>query len=143
MNKLLKILLITAAVLAALVGFAYWALPKTRDINGSRVFSASQVEGYAQKVIEAFSRGDYDELESYYSPQMKESVTRQMLEELKPLIGEDWGEYRGLSAAYTAEVSQRGRLYAATQVIASYENVSVTYTLTFDSDMQLVGFYMK
>lgn len=45
MNKLLKILLITAAVLAAFAGFAYWALPKTRDINGSRVFSASQVEG--------------------------------------------------------------------------------------------------
>lgn len=142
-SRLIIILLTAAVILAALAGFVYWALPKTRDIDGSREFDAKQVEEYTQKVIEAFSRGDYDALEEYYSPQMKESVTRQMLEELKPVIGEDWGEYRGLSAAYMAEVSQRGRLYVITQVNASYENVSVTYTLTFDSDMQLVGFYMK
>ena len=74
---------------------------------------------------------------------MKEAVTSQMLEELKPVIGDDWGEYRGVGTAYMAEVSQRGKEYVIVQMNASYANVSVTYTLTFNSEMELVGFYMK
>lgn len=142
-HRTIIVILVVAAVLAALAGLAYWAFPKTRDIGDSGVFTAYVVEQYSTAVVDAFSRGDYDTLESYYSKEMREAVTRQMLEELKPVIGDDWGEYRGAGTAYMAEVSQRGKAYVLVQLNASYENVSVTYTLTFNSEMQLVGFYMK
>lgn len=142
-RRIFMVLMVVALFLAALAGFAYWAFPKTRDIGDSGVFTAYVVEQYSLAVVDAFSRGDYDALESYYSKEMREAVTRQMLEEFKPVIGDDWGDYRGAGTAYMAEVSQRGKAYVLVQLNASYENVSVTYTLTFNSEMQLVGFYMK
>lgn len=142
-RRIFMVLLVVVLVLAVLAGLAYWAFPKTRDIGASGVFTAYVVEQYSTAVIEAFSKGDYDTLESCYSNEMREAVTRQMLEEFKPVIGDDWGDYRGAGTAYMAEVSQRGKAYVLVQLNASYENVSVTYTLTFNSEMQLVGFYMK
>lgn len=142
-RMVITVILVVALVLAALAGLAYWALPKQRDIGDSGKFTAYVVEQYSTEVVGAFSRGDYDTLESYYSKEMQEAVTRQMLEDFKPVIGDDWGEYRGVGTAYMAEVNQRGKAYVLVQLNATYENVSVTYTLTFNSEMQLVGFYMK
>lgn len=142
-RRIFTVILVVALVLAALAGLAYWALPKQRDIGDSGKFTAYVVEQYSTEVVDAFSRGDYDTLESYYSKEMQEAVTRQMLEDFKPVIGDDWGEYRGVGTAYMAEVNQRGKAYVLVQLNATYENVSVTYTLTFNSEMQLVGFYMK
>ncbi len=142
-HRAVKVILVVAVVLAVLAVFAYWAFPKTREVGDSGKFTANVVEQYATAVVDAFSRGDYDTLEGYYSSEMKEAVTSQMLEELKPVIGDDWGEYRGVGTAYMAEVSQRGKEYVIVQMNASYANVSVTYTLTFNSKMELVGFYMK
>lgn len=142
-RKVLIIVFATVLVLALCALLAYWALPKQRDIGESKVFTAYEVERCSEAVVDAFSRGDYDVLESYYSGEMQEAVTRQMLEDLKPVIGDDWGEYRGVGTAYMAEIIQRGKAYVVVQLNASYENVSVTYTLTFNSGMELVGFYMK
>ncbi len=142
-RRTITVILAVAAVLAALAGLAYWAFPKAREIGDSGKFTAYEVEQYATAVVDAFSRGDYDTLESYYSSEMREAVTRQMLEELKPVIGDDWGAYRSVGTAYMTEIQQRGKAYVVVQMNASYENVSVTYTLTFNSQMQLIGFYIK
>lgn len=142
-RRILIIILAVAAVLAAIAGLVYWVLPKARDISISKVFAAETVHQYSEKVVDAFSRGDYDALESYYSPEMRDNVTREMLEEFKPYIGDDWGEYRGIGAIYMTEMVQQGKAYAIAQVNATYEKVSVIYTLSFDKNMQLCGFYMK
>ena len=42
-----------------------------------------------------------------------------------------------------AEINQRGQKFAIAQLNVSYENISVTYTLTFDDKMKLAGFYIK
>ena len=142
-KRTIMVLLIIAVVLTVLAVLVYWAFPKTRKIGDSGKFTTYVVEQYSEAVVNAFSKGDYDTLEGYYSREMQEAVTRQMLEELKPVIADDWGEYRGVGTAYMAEISQRGKAYVIVQMNASYENVSVTYTLTFNSEMELVGFYMK
>ena len=42
-----------------------------------------------------------------------------------------------------SEIRQRGQRYAVVQVAVMYENVEVTYTITFDENMKLAGLYMK
>ena len=44
---------------------------------------------------------------------------------------------------YQAEIKQMGTTCIMTQVNVSYENVSVTYTITLDKDLRLMGLYMK
>ncbi len=41
------------------------------------------------------------------------------------------------------EVLQRGKYFAVCQVTVTYENTSVTYTISFDESMKIAGLYMK
>lgn len=136
-------ILAAALLVAALAVLAYWAFPKVRDIGDSQMFTAYEVEQYSKAVVDVFSRGDYDTLMTYCSREMRETVTKDMLEEAKLTVGDDWGEYHGVGTVYMNEVSQRNKAYVIVQLNAAYENVGVTYTLTFNSEMELVGFYVK
>ena len=42
-----------------------------------------------------------------------------------------------------SEIRQNGQRYVVVQVAVTYENVNVTYTITFDENMKLAGLYMK
>ena len=65
------------------------------------------------------------------------------MEEAKKTIGDDWGTFRNFGKTYMTEIRQNGQSFAMVQMNASYDNVSVTYTLTFDVEMKLAGIYMK
>ena len=41
------------------------------------------------------------------------------------------------------EIKQQGTLFALVQVNAQYENTAVTFTISFDDNMQLAGFYIR
>ena len=141
-----KILLILAVVLLILgigAGYLYWILPKGRDINESRIFDAAEVEAASGEVICLFSEGAYEELDTWLTDEVREAVKETSYEEIKDYIGEDWGELINIGNAHLAELVQRGKHYALIQVNVSYEKVSVTYTLTFNEDMLLYGFYVR
>lgn len=142
-GRIFVIVLAVAMAVALLAVLAYWALPKARNMDDSQVFAAYEVDQRSRAVVDAFSQGDYATLEGYYSGDMQEAVTKEMLEEAKLTVGDDWGEYHGVGTVYMNEVIQRGKAYAIVQLSASYENIGVTFTLTFNSEMELVGFYMK
>ena len=142
-GRIFVIVLAVAMAVALLAVLAYWALPKARNMDDSQVFAAYEVDRRSRAVVDAFSQGDYATLEGYYSGDMREAVTKEMLEEAKLTVGDDWGEYHGVGTVYMNEVIQRGKAYAIVQLSASYENIGVTFTLTFNSEMELVGFYMK
>ena len=75
--------------------------------------------------------------------EMQPYLTEEKMEEAKKTIGDDWGTFRNLGKTYMTEIRQNGQSFAMVQMNASYDNVSVTYTLTFDAEMKLAGIYMK
>ncbi len=142
-RRIVTAILAVALVVAVLAVPAYWAYPKVRDIGHSQMFTAYEVEQCSKAVVDVFSQGDYETLTTYFSDEMRETVTMDMLEEAKLTVGDNWGESHGVGTVYMNEVSQRNKAYVIVQLNAAYENVGVTYTLTFNSEMELVGFYMK
>lgn len=141
-----KLALILAAVLLVLsvgAGYLYWLLPKGRYINESEVFDMAAVEGKSHEVIHLFSQGDYEELDALMTDEMREAIAETSFEEIKGYIGDDWGALINIGHAQQTELVQKGEHYALVQVNTSYEKVSVTYTLTFNKEMQLHGFYIK
>lgn len=141
-----KLALILAAVVLVLgigAGYFYWLLPKGRDINRSSFFDPAEVEGKSHEIIRLFSRGEYEELDALMTDEVREAIAGTSFEEIKSYIGDDWGELINIGHAQLAELVQKGEHYALIQVNASYEKVSVTYTLTFDEEMRLYGFYIK
>ena len=141
-----RILCIFGAILAALAvgaGIIYWMLPKERNIEDSKTFDAATVQSRAEEVIALFSAQEYEILEGYASEEMREALGGTSFSYIRGYIGEDWGELQSIGRIYMAEIHERGKVYAAVQVNVSYENANVTFTMSFNRQMELYGFYVK
>lgn len=141
-----KRLIIAAAAVAAVVVVAvwvYWMLPKATDIKDSESFSAAEVRAKAEYIIEALNDKEYDVVDSNMSKILKDVMAARDLEKYMDDLCSDWGEFKAFGNCYITEVEQRGENFAMAQLNASYENISVTFTLTFDKDMKLAGIYLK
>lgn len=141
--KLWKILGAVFAVLVLLAALIWWALPKSKYLSDSRTFSEEQVQERAELILELFNQGDYETMQSYMVRPLQEISTEEILEQNKQYIGADWGEMITIGNSYRLELSQFGRKYAVVQMTVSYENTSAVFTMSFDKDLRLAGFYMQ
>ena len=141
-----RILCILGAILAALAvgaGIVYWMLPKERNIEDSKVFDAATVQSRTEEVIALFSAEEYETLEGYVSEEMREALAGTSFSQIRGYIGEDWGELQSTGRIYMVEIRERNKVYAAVQVNVSYENTNVIFTLSFNRQMELYGFYIR
>ena len=119
-------------------------LPKNYPIGKSGLYTEEKVTEQTKAVISYFNDGNYEAIqEMCFSEDMEQTMTEEKMEEVKKLFGEDWGEFVTYGNLYIGEVVQMGRPYAVVQINATYENTGITYTLMFDKEMKLCGFYMK
>lgn len=142
-ERALKIWGIVLLVIAALIMVIYWKLPKWSDISESTVFSEELVKAQAEEIIRLYSDDKFQEVTERMSDDMKEVLNAATLQYTKSQMKEEFGELLAFGNMYASEARQNGRLYAMVQVSVSYSNMSVTYTITFDEDMMLAGFYLK
>jgi len=142
-NKVLKITGLIALVLALLIFSLYWVLPKNYDIGKSRYFERAEVEAAMKETIELLDAGDYNTLHENAVPIMKSTLNAETMENVKSQISDNWGELERYDSVYIVETVQRNTHYAVCVVTVTYENVSVTYTLSFDKDMKLAGLYIR
>lgn len=145
--KSTKMIIITILVIIGLFAIAtallYWMLPKGTDISESSIFVKEQVEAQVEEVINLLDDGAYDTLAGNATEQMAEVLNTEDMDAAKQLVGDDWGARVELGTIYMQEMEQQGVHYVIAQVSASYEKVTVTYTITFDENMKLAGIYMK
>lgn len=142
-NRLLKILLPVLLVLLFLVLTVYWILPKGKDIADSKYFNQEQVEAAMKYIVELLDTGDYAALQENSIPQMQSVLNEERMEQVKNDLSEDWGARRQFGAAYIAELEQQNAHFAVGEITVTYDNISVTYRLTFDSNMRLAGLYVR
>lgn len=142
-NQKLKVLLPIALVLGLLVLATLWILPKTKPLSESEFFSETEVETALIESIDLLDANDYPALKERASSQMEAVFTEETMQEAKAAISENFGKRTLVGTIYKQEVRQMGKIYAVCQVTVSYENTNVVYTISFDPDMKISGFYMK
>ncbi len=143
-EKTIKIWGIIIAVLVVAGALLYRNMPKWSDISESTVFREEQVKAAAEEIITLYSNDEYEAVVAYMTDDMKEVLNAPTLSLSKSqLVTEDFGELQSFGQMYISEVKQGKDLFAMVQVSVSYTNTSVVYTLTFDADMKLAGFYVK
>ena len=142
-NKVLKIVIPTvlAVIFIGMAGF--WMLPKTVDIEESRVFDKEEVEAAMKETIELLDAEDYDALQKNAIPPMKPLLNAETRENMRRTLSDDWGERKQFGAVYMVEVIQGNSHLAVGEMTVTYENVSVTYRLTYDEDMRFAGIYVR
>ena len=62
---------------------------------------------------------------------------------MRKTLSDDWGERKKFGAVYMAEVIQGNKHLAVGEMTVTYENVSVTYRLSYDEDLRLAGIYVR
>ena len=142
-NKLLKIIIPIVLVIICLLSIVYWLLPKGKDIADSKYFNHEQVEAAMKQTIELLDAKDYAALQKSAIPQMESILNEETIEDVKNGISENWGERKQFGTAYIAELIQGNTHFAVGEITVTYENVSVTYRLTYDQNMQFAGIYMR
>ena len=143
-KRLWKILGISAGVLLILLLAVFYILPKNYPLTQRGNYVEAEVMARADEAIWAFAEKDYASIrEMCASESAKNLLSDETLSGARALFPDEWGEFVTYGNAYTAEVVQMGNSMAVIQINATYENTAVTYTLMFDENLNLCGFYVK
>ena len=142
-KKIFVIIGVILVVLALAGGFFYWWLPKGRDISTSRIFDAEEVEARSEEIARLFGDEDFETLDAYLSEEVRAALQETKPEEIKSLVGENWGDFCSLGNVYMVEIREKGQSYALVQLSAAYTNISVTFTITYRENMEVYGLYIK
>lgn len=142
-NRVLKIVIPIALALVFLGMAGYWLFPKTVDIEKSRYFDKEEVEAAMKETVELLDAEEYATLQENAIPQMQSLLNAETRESMRETLSDDWGERRQFGVVYLVEVVQGNRHLAVGEMTVTYENVSVTYRLTYDEDMRFAGIYVR
>lgn len=134
------IILLAFVLIAALI---YWILPKGKLVDNGKS-EQDNIEEMTKKVIELVSDGDYETVcNDYCDKQMQKYMNSEKIESAKKFISDDWGKLTSYGNFYITEMLQMNKKFTVVQVSVSYENTSVTYTITFNEKIKVSGFYIK
>ena len=129
---------ITAAVILLVVSIAcWWALPKNSSLENSSLFDAEEVKAKAEEVVQLLNAQEMT------VEKVRSNMTKEKMDEAKEQIGSDWGEFQSIEEINTTQMEQRNVKAAVVQMVVAYENQEITYTLAFDTDMQLAAFGLQ
>lgn len=142
-NSVLKITVPVVLTVLCLGMFVYWLFPKSADIERSKYFDKDRVEAAMKETIELLDAEDYDALQENAIPQMQAFLNAETRADMRSTLSDDWGERKQFGAVYMVELIQGNRHLAVGEMTVTYENVSVTYRLTYDEDMRLAGIYVR
>ena len=142
-EKLLKIAGMVLVLLILVAGLIWWIIPKQIWLEDSKVFDVNVVEAQSKTVLDCFDRDDYETLKEMSDDKMREFLNNHDLKSDKPLIAEDWGKREEIGKVYMVELTQKGRKSAVVQMHVQYEHANVMYTISFNRDMELQGFWMQ
>lgn len=142
-NKTLKIVLPIVAAVVLLGVCIYWMLPKSKDVSQSTLFSEAQVEAAMKETVELIDENAYEALQGKAIPQMQAFLSKEEIDKVKAQMSADWGERQKFGTVYMSEVIQGNVHFAVGEITVIYENITVTYRLTYDKEMRLAGLYVR
>lgn len=137
MKKFFVVLTMIAGVSLMLTGCSSMKL--------SDDFDKDTVEKTAKQVIEYLNSGDYDKIFDMSGDVLKNGITE---DELSQAVDKTFGdagafeEFKNVSII-GQKIKPSDEDAALAILVAKYENQKVTFTLSFDTDMKLIGLYMK
>lgn len=109
-------------------------------------FDAGKIKKAAKEVIELVNNGDYDALaERWWSAQMKTMIPQEKMEtDIAPVI-EELGAFEAFDKeAVTGSTDKdTDQEFGVAIIKVKYENRNAQFTISFNKDMKVAGFYIK
>lgn len=108
-------------------------------------FNKDTVEKSAKQVIEYLNNADYDSVTNLFRDDLKKDLSADTLKNAVEKTYSNAGkfdDYKSISIL-GQKIKSTKEDSAVAIVVAKYEKQKVTFTITFDTDMKLIGLYMK
>ena len=127
-----------------LAGFFYInsLIPQVSNIGTSGYFQQSEVEKQSLDIVFNLSQRNYQAIHDISNQELQGALSQERLETAVNGLG-DIGEFEKITSQNYTEVTQKGEVNVVGELVALYDQRSVTYTISFDKDMKLSGLYMK
>lgn len=147
-RKRTKIIVIVAASLVAvavvIAAAVWWVTPHQGPVTQVTDAESVPVVVQAQTIVEMFDDRDYDGMRAIAGEEGAATLTDQLLDNAHKTIADgDWGAFESYGNIYTAEATQMGMSFQSVSMVAVYENVVITYTITFNSNGELTLFWLS
>ncbi len=106
-------------------------------------FDEASVKASAQELIDHLTAGEYQEAADMMSKTMQEALPMEQLASAMETVGGQTGAFQKYkSIAVVGQKDDSGADYAVA-VVAAYEKGTVTYNVSFDTNMEVTGLWMK
>ncbi|HBA48136.1 MAG TPA: hypothetical protein DCZ91_10140 [Lachnospiraceae bacterium] len=140
MKRLVTRWLSMAMVMAA----AVFLLTGCGSTKLSADFDEEKVKTAAQEAIGYMVAGEYEECVGLMSEEMQVAVSAEILaSNMETVAGQKGAFQEYKSSSVLGQKNQEGTDYAVAVIVAAFENGNVTFTISYDKDMQMIGFWMK
>ncbi len=137
-------LILVAGILVCVVLYLIWQYPHMKEFGSSGNFASEEVRKKAEELVGLFSEERYQEiLDEYAGKELLRAADARDLENMSITASANRGGFQEISDMVLAEMKKAGRLYAVAEVRAVYEQVTLTYTFSFNERMELAGVYIK
>lgn len=139
---IITIICIVIIVILAIVWAFNYFIPKTYPLSDSTIFKKDELQVQVDEVIDDLNNENYSALKIISSDELKAHINKKELNKAKATLG-NLGTYQKITNQEFYEVKAQGQTYALIEVVALYDVRSVTYTISFNEEMELAGIYMK
>lgn len=112
----------------------------------SDAYDAAEIKEAAKEVINLVNAGDYETLvDTWWSAQMKSVVSVESLEKDVAPVVEELGAFEAFDKeAVTGTLDKdTDQEFGVAIIKVKYENRNAQYTISFNKDMKVAGFYIK
>ncbi len=143
MKKKVSVIL-TVVLGVLLLAFALTGCSASTQLSSK--FNEGTVKSTAESVVNLVNSGDYQKVsDTMVSDTLKADLSADVLNNAVSPVLAKAGEFDSISSdTVTGAVdSKTKKEFAVSVVIAKYKNQAVQYTISFDTDMKIEGFYIK
>lgn len=144
-RRRLKVVGISAAAVvmaaAVLAVAAWWVFPKAGSPGAATGLDEQAATERAQQIVALLDADDFDALRALSDDTMAKALTKEGIDQARASVGEDWGAFVSFGKAYVADLTQGGVTGTVVRMAAVYENATVVYQISLNSDSQLMGIY--
>lgn len=142
-KKLLIGWLLLGTMTAALItGGIYFTVFSQNDPQKDNL-SDNTVLNLTSEVIERFSSGDYEEIILLCDDKMKSLLSPERLQKIKEQTMPDAGAFLKTENGDPVRITEKDLSYTTVQSKAQYENQTMIFTLSWNDQQELCGFYLK
>ena len=137
MKKLFSILLTLTLVVGLFTGCSAPSL--------SDKFDKEQVKSAAEGAIDLLNKGEYEKFcEGLTNEDMKKALTVDVIKGAIAQVMPNAGAFVEYSSeSIVGQKDKDGNECAVAVIVAKYENQKVTYTISYNEKMELIGFFLK